>query len=338
MTDNDQKARLEESRVNEIRAILKEYGEDFDLSTWEVHGKLVVYHTALERIATKASIVFDPPVVHRAEAKEAVMCVTGRIGAKSEWSFGEAVIDVNYKVSGAQKPYVYAMAEKRGKDRVILKLISLHGDVYSEEEADEFKQQFDSNAAANKLMDKIDLCKTAAEVEALMKSADVKVLIGRMTKPHGDQVVEFGRKSYKLWAEREKIRGETRQPAAAGATTRQPAAANGREPTVIGGPTNRQPAASPPPPPAARLPENASDRRGDDGGFGKAVGTVDETLAKFKDELRYCHTNEEVQVTCESYREVIEGFTPPDQKIANGYRRERLDEIRKADEAERMKQ
>jgi hypothetical protein len=32
------------------------------------------------------------------------------------------------------------MAEKRAKDRVILKLVGLHGDVYSEEEADDFKE------------------------------------------------------------------------------------------------------------------------------------------------------------------------------------------------------
>jgi hypothetical protein len=33
------------------------------------------------------------------------------------------------------------MAEKRAKDRVILKLIGLHGLAYSEEEADDFKQE-----------------------------------------------------------------------------------------------------------------------------------------------------------------------------------------------------
>jgi hypothetical protein len=32
------------------------------------------------------------------------------------------------------------MAEKRAKDRVILKLLGIAGDMYSEEEADEFKQ------------------------------------------------------------------------------------------------------------------------------------------------------------------------------------------------------
>ncbi|MBE7247770.1 MAG: trna delta -isopentenylpyrophosphate transferase, partial [Actinomycetospora chiangmaiensis] len=76
---------------------------------------------------------------------EAVILVTGRLpGAKPgtervEWSMGEALVNVNYRVSGKQAAYVYAMAEKRGKDRVILKLIELHGLVYSEEEADEFR-------------------------------------------------------------------------------------------------------------------------------------------------------------------------------------------------------
>ena len=69
-----------------------------------------------------------------------------QVGAKPaadrvKWSMGEALVNVNYRVSGKQAAYVYAMAEKRGKDRVILKLIELHGLVYSEEEADEFRTQ-----------------------------------------------------------------------------------------------------------------------------------------------------------------------------------------------------
>jgi hypothetical protein len=76
----------------------------------------------------------------RAERDEAVVLVTGRLGDRVEWSIGEALVNVNYRVSGKQAAYVYAMAEKRAKDRVILKLIELHGLVYSEEEADEFKE------------------------------------------------------------------------------------------------------------------------------------------------------------------------------------------------------
>jgi hypothetical protein len=41
------------------------------------------------------------------------------------------------------------MAEKRAKDRVILKLVGLHGDVYSEEEADEFKNEKPKSSEPN---------------------------------------------------------------------------------------------------------------------------------------------------------------------------------------------
>ena len=130
----------------QIADILVRYGEPFGGNVWRVQGTAVIYHKTLERIAAQAGITFDPPTLVRAERDEAVILVTGRLpGAKGgaervEWSIGEALVNVNYRVSGRQAGYVYAMAEKRGKDRVILKLLELHGLVYSEEEADEFRQ------------------------------------------------------------------------------------------------------------------------------------------------------------------------------------------------------
>ena len=54
---------------------------------------------------------------------------------KSEWSFGEA------NASNTKMPYWWAMAEKRGKDRVILKLINAYEKgLYSEVEADEWNE------------------------------------------------------------------------------------------------------------------------------------------------------------------------------------------------------
>ena len=61
--------------------------------------------------------------------------VMGHMGDKSEWSIGEA------SPSNNKNSYPYAMAEKRAKDRVILKLVGLHGDVYAEDEADSFKEE-----------------------------------------------------------------------------------------------------------------------------------------------------------------------------------------------------
>ncbi|WP_018263468.1 hypothetical protein [Methylobacterium sp. WSM2598] len=127
----------------QIAEILATYGEPLAGNVWRVQGTAVIYHKALERIAAQARIRFDAPVIVRAERDEAVILVTGHMpgpnGERSEWSIGEALIGVNYKIGGKQPAYVYAMAEKRAKDRVILKLVGLHGLLYSEDEADEFR-------------------------------------------------------------------------------------------------------------------------------------------------------------------------------------------------------
>ena len=97
-------------------------------------GKLIIKHYALERIATDKGIKFDPPVVIESDIanKSVALSVTAHLGDNSEWSIGEA------SSYNCQMNYPYAMAEKRAKDRVILKLLDIHGEVYSQEEADDF--------------------------------------------------------------------------------------------------------------------------------------------------------------------------------------------------------
>lgn len=129
---------------DKIRDVLERYGEVYDErqggTVWKVQGTPVISHKCLERVAAKAGIRFDNPTFLRAERDEAVILVRGKLDEREEWSVGEALVNVNYRVSGKQAAYVYAMAEKRGKDRVILKLVELHGLAYSEDEADDFKQ------------------------------------------------------------------------------------------------------------------------------------------------------------------------------------------------------
>jgi hypothetical protein len=122
-----------------IADVLARFGEPMAGNVWRVQGTAVIYHKALERIAAQAGIAFAPPTLLRAERDEAVVLVTGSLGERTEWSIGEALVHVNYRVSGRQAAYVYAMAEKRAKDRVILKLVGLHGLLSSEVEADAFK-------------------------------------------------------------------------------------------------------------------------------------------------------------------------------------------------------
>src|SRR5215204_5712244 len=123
----------------QIADILAKYGEPIAGNIWRVQGQAVIYHKALERTAAQARIAFHPPTILRAERDEPLILVTGSMGERTEWSISEALVHVNYKISGRQAAYVYAMAEKRAKDRVILKLVGLHGLLYSEEEVDELK-------------------------------------------------------------------------------------------------------------------------------------------------------------------------------------------------------
>jgi hypothetical protein len=126
--------------AKEIRELFQRHGLEVSRSDiWEVQGNPVIRHKAVERLGVVIGIEWHQPQILLAEKDEAVMIVTGKVGERLEWSVGEAAIGQNYRVSGKQAAYVFCMAEKRGRDRVILKLAGLHG-VYSEEEADDFKQ------------------------------------------------------------------------------------------------------------------------------------------------------------------------------------------------------
>ncbi|MBB3019258.1 hypothetical protein FHR70_002312 [Microvirga lupini] len=202
-----------------ISEVLAKFGEPMAGNVWRVQGTAVVYHKTLERIAAQANVVFDEPKIIRAERDEAVIQVTGRMGERVEWSIGEALIGVNYRVSGKQAAYVYAMAEKRAKDRVILKLIELHGYVYSEEEADEFKQgrpgfadphvevekteaqpqkgRVEAAASDGKVEDdlkaKIKKAKTINAVTDLMLHADTQKVLAELPEGIRDEIRDYAK-------------------------------------------------------------------------------------------------------------------------------------------------
>ncbi len=200
-----------------ISEVLAKFGEPMAGNVWRVQGTAVIYHKSLERIAAQAKVIFDEAKIIRAERDEAVIQVTGRMGDRVEWSIGEALIGVNYRVSGKQAAYVYAMAEKRAKDRVILKLIELHGYVYSEEEADEFKQgrpgfadphvelektepqkgkveaASSNGKVEDELKQKITKAKTINAVTDLMLHADTQKTLNDLPEGIRDEIRDFAK-------------------------------------------------------------------------------------------------------------------------------------------------
>lgn len=121
----------------EISDFMEKYGVGAD-EVWPVPGgkAYAVKHKALERIALEAGIKFERPSVVACdlERRSMVICTFASMGDVTEWSFGEAAPE------NCKNAYMAAMAEKRSRDRVILKLLSAHGDLYSEDEAEDFKR------------------------------------------------------------------------------------------------------------------------------------------------------------------------------------------------------
>src|SRR5919206_3759250 len=186
-----------------IAETLAKYGEPFAETVRQVEGTAVISHKALERIAARAGIIFAPPTVLRAERDEAVLLALGRMGERSEWSIGEALLNVNYRVPDKRYAYVYAKAEQRAKDRIILKLIGLHGLLYSEEEADEFSESWSGSnentpakvmgvneQIATELKRKLDRAETVEAVTALMIASATQRILADLPPELKEQVRE----------------------------------------------------------------------------------------------------------------------------------------------------
>jgi len=134
------------AEINEkLSKLLKEVGEVVDVrdknsAVWSLpqnKNTLIVKHKALEKISAHLGMWFDPPKIIESDTEKKIvsLVVQGYIddgkGKNTAWSIGEV------SPQNTSNKYVYAMAEKRAIDRVILKLLGVHGDFYSQAEIDE---------------------------------------------------------------------------------------------------------------------------------------------------------------------------------------------------------
>ena len=193
------------STDEQIATILAQYGVPADGSVWRVEGQAFIHHRALERIAAQAKITFESPTVLRSERDEAVLLVLGRMGERVEWSIGEAIVGVNYDPPGSEPAYVYAMAEKRAKDRVILKLIQLHDVVSSEEPQVLESRPRGSNentpaveggmepSIVPELERRLDECVTVEAVVALMRDSETQQSLAVLPQGLVEQIREYAK-------------------------------------------------------------------------------------------------------------------------------------------------
>jgi hypothetical protein len=158
-----------------VEEVLNRYGIDPRRALWDCHGTWVIYHKYVELIGMKAGVHLDPPrlIESSAEKKIAVILVEGSLGlgegAPYAWSYGEATPANN------KNAYPFAMAEKRAKDRVIMKLVGLAGHLYTEQDAADIKDgkiQWEvtpsqPKAATDEAAQLADSLRSAETIEAL---------------------------------------------------------------------------------------------------------------------------------------------------------------------------
>ena len=97
--------------------------------------KYIITHDACQKIGDMEGIIFGPPQILNSEQRFVRMVISAKKGEVLMWSIGEA------DTKNCKNLYFGAMAEKRGKDRVILKLINAYEyGIYSDVEADDFKK------------------------------------------------------------------------------------------------------------------------------------------------------------------------------------------------------
>jgi hypothetical protein len=122
---------------------IKDLAQKYNLSKddfWELkrgtRSMWIITHDACEKIAAKENIQFGAPTIYRDSNQDVAIVGDAKRGNKVIWSTGEA------SPKNCKAPYMFAMAEKRLKDRLILKLINAYEyGIYSDSEADNFKKQ-----------------------------------------------------------------------------------------------------------------------------------------------------------------------------------------------------
>ena len=168
-----------------VKKILAEYDLKPEHALWELKrgGKatLIMLHKYCELVGAKAGVVIDDILeveTNSAQGIAVVKCYAHNDKMKVI-TYGEAS-PKNSKVA-----YPYAMAEKRAVDRAILKLVGLHGFVYSEDEFDTTDQKIGSadDDAIKTFLTNIEGSKTLKQATGYYEMAKVNIAKAKKSNP-----------------------------------------------------------------------------------------------------------------------------------------------------------
>jgi len=180
--------------------ILEELGIDTNdpETVWEIHGTSVIRHRAVELAGAKKGIVINSleEVETNSEQGVAVIKCTASLGDRKVITYGEASPKNNRAVQ-----YPYAMAEKRAVDRAYLKLIGVHGFVYSEDE-------MSGTSSVNSSLDSLEMNPTGQRTGKSQGATEENTANTKVASPGGDKGVSNGSTLENEWEFR-KLRGDS---------------------------------------------------------------------------------------------------------------------------------
>ena len=121
---------------------------------WDCHGTWVMYHRYIEQAGAENGILYEYDEIEK-DSANGVVVVKCTAQMKKEDKKHQVISYGEASPKNTKNSYPYAMAEKRAYDRCVLKLLGLHGFVYSEDEMPEEKLQ--KGRASNKLASNIKI-------------------------------------------------------------------------------------------------------------------------------------------------------------------------------------
>ena len=127
--------------MSELDPIVKNALQELNIepkdALWDCHNTWVMYHRYIEIIGAKKNVVIDDLVEAESNSAQGVVAIKcyAHLNDQKVITYGEASPKNN------RNSYPYAIAEKRAIDRAILKLIGIHGFVYSEDELGNFQEK-----------------------------------------------------------------------------------------------------------------------------------------------------------------------------------------------------